>query len=327
MSEQTVLVTGGAGYIGSHACKALARAGLVPVTYDNLENGHDWAVKWGPLERGDTRDTARLAEVLRKHKPIAVMHFAALIAAGESVERPGLYYDNNVAGTLSLLEAMVDAGVDRLLFSSTAAVYGEPQRVPIAEDHPLNPINPYGHSKRFVEQILADFATAKGLRSVALRYFNAAGADPDGELGESHDPETHLIPLTLQAARAGTPVKVFGDQYDTRDGTCIRDYIHVSDLVDAHVLALKQLETAEGFQAFNLGNGEGYSVLEIVEAARQVTGLAIAAEISPPRPGDSPILVADAKEAIRTLGWQPRFTDIATQIDHAWTWIQKNVGS
>ena len=207
MGANTVLVTGGAGYIGSHACKALARAGLVPVTYDNLSNGHDWAVQWGPLERGDTRDKARLAEVLRKHRPAAVMHFAALIAAGESVEQPGIYYDNNVAGTVSLLEAMADEGVDRILFSSTAAVYGEPEQVPIGEDHPLKPINPYGHSKRFVEQILADFARAKGVRSIALRYFNAAGADPDNEIGEAHDPETHLIPLTLAAAQAGRPIK------------------------------------------------------------------------------------------------------------------------
>lgn len=323
MSEQTVLVTGGAGYIGSHACKALARAGLVPVTYDNLSNGHEWAVRWGPLERGDTRDKARLTEVLRKHKPVAVMHFAALIAAGESVERPGLYYDNNVSGTLSVLEAMIAEGVDRILFSSTAAVYGEPEQVPIPESHRLAPINPYGHSKRFVEQMLADFARAEGLRSVALRYFNAAGADPDGEIGEAHDPETHLIPLTLAAARAGTPVKVFGDRYDTRDGTCIRDYIHVTDLVDAHMLALQALETMEGFQVFNLGNGEGYSVLEIIAAARQVTGLEIATEISPPRPGDSPVLVADAQQAIRTLGWRPQLTGISEQIAHAWTWLNR----
>jgi UDP-arabinose 4-epimerase len=321
--RKRVLVTGGAGYVGSHACKALAHAGYVPVVYDNLSRGHAWAVKWGSLERGDLLSPARLAAVIQKHRPVAVMHFAALISVGESVDDPLRYYQNNVGGTINLLEAMRNNGVDRIVFSSTASVYGIPERVPIPETHPQRPLNPYGHSKRMIEQMLSDSAAAFGLKSVSLRYFNAAGADSDGEIGEAHDPETHLIPLVLAAA-AGLRARltIHGTDYSTRDGTCIRDYVHVADLADAHVLALGYLATKSGASAFNLGNGEGFTVREVIAAAQKVTGLKIPLREGPRRPGDPPSLVANAASARRNLGWKPRYRDLEVIIGTAWRWLQ-----
>ncbi len=317
----TVLVTGGAGYVGSHACKTLARAGYTPVTYDSLVHGHDWAVKWGPLEIGDILDSARLEEVITRYRPEAVMHFAAFANVAESVADPAKYYRNNVVGTLSLLDAMRAHGVDRMVFSSTCAVYGVPESVPISEAAALNPINPYGASKAMIERILADYGLAHGLSSVALRYFNAAGADPEGEIGEAHDPETHLIPLVLDAAAGDRPdITVFGDDYDTADGTCIRDYIHVGDLAEAHVLALKELERNDGQIAFNLGTGEGVSILEVIETARRVTGREITVKQGARRAGDPDILLADATRARSDLGWRPRHMDIADVIETAWRW-------
>nr|VFJ53789.1 MAG: UDP-arabinose 4-epimerase [Candidatus Kentron sp. FM]VFJ65404.1 MAG: UDP-arabinose 4-epimerase [Candidatus Kentron sp. FM]VFK08578.1 MAG: UDP-arabinose 4-epimerase [Candidatus Kentron sp. FM] len=316
-----ILVTGGAGYVGSHACKALARAGFTPVTYDNMSRGHPWAVKWGPLEEGDIARRARLDEVIRRYRPMAVMHFAALAYVGESVLNPGGYYRNNVAGTLTLLEALRDHGIHRIIFSSTCAIYGIPEKIPMDEGHPQQPINPYGASKRMVERILSDFRIAHGLRSMALRYFNAAGADPEGEIGEAHDPETHLIPLLLQSAlgqRSATTI--FGDDYDTPDGTCIRDYIHVTDLARAHVLALQALEQGADSGAYNLGNGQGFSVREIIEHAGRVTGCPIPVEIGPRRAGDPPRLIGDASRMRKELGWQPRYSDPDTILATAWRW-------
>ncbi|GIL03125.1 MAG: UDP-glucose 4-epimerase GalE [Alphaproteobacteria bacterium] len=320
-SRQTILVTGGAGYIGSHACKALAAAGHLPVTYDSLVLGHERAVAWGPLERGDITDRPRLAAVLARHRPAAVMHFAALSDVAQSMADPGRYYANNVGGTLCLLEAMRDHGVDRIVLSSTASVYGVPATVPVGEDAPLAPINPYGASKAMAERLIADFAAAHGLGWMALRYFNAAGADPDGETGEDHDPETHLIPLVLAAAagRRGA-VTVNGDDYDTPDGTCIRDYVHVSDLADAHVLALEALLAGSGSAVCNLGNGAGFSVRQVIAAAERTTGRKVPVITGPRRPGDPAVLVADAGRARRLLGWAPRLSDLETIIATAWRW-------
>jgi len=322
---ETVLVTGGAGYIGSHACKALAAAGYRPVCYDNLVYGHPWAVRWGPLEHGDIADRDRLDAVLSRHRPVAVMHFAAYAYVGESVLDPGKYYRNNVLGSLCLLEAMRDHGIQRLVFSSTCATYGVPRQVPIDEEHPQLPINPYGASKLMVERMLADFALAHGIGSVALRYFNAAGADPEGEIGEAHDPETHLIPLVLDAAAGVRPeVNVHGTDYDTPDGTCIRDYIHVSDLASAHLLALARLERLVGANAvslaYNLGNGRGFSVREVIAGAQAVTGRQVEVRHGPRRPGDPPRLVGDARRAVQELGWWPRHADLRQIIATAWQW-------
>jgi UDP-arabinose 4-epimerase len=316
-----VLVTGGAGYIGSHACKALARAGHEPVVYDSLEHGFRDFVRWGPLERGDMLDSERLTAVIRAHKPEAVLHFAAYIAAGESVENPGKYYRNNVGGSLSLLQAMRDEGVGHLVFSSTAAVYGNPLSTPIAEDHRLLPINPYAHSKLFVEQLLHDFGTAHGLKSVALRYFNAAGADPDGELGECHEPETHLIPLALKAAfGAGKPLTVFGSDYDTPDGTPIRDYIHVADLAEAHVAALRHLLAGGASATANLGVGSGYSVRDVLTATERVIGRPVPVVEGPRRAGDPTVLVADPGHAMRLLSWKPNLAALDAIIETAARW-------
>ena len=323
----TVLVTGGAGYVGAHGCKALAEAGYLPVVYDNLVYGHEEAVRWGPFERGDIADRARLDAVFTAHRPVAVMHFAAFAYVGESVTDPGKYYRNNVGGTLALMEAMVAHGVDKMVFSSTCATYGEPRTVPITEDEPQQPINPYGKSKLVVEQMLADFEVAHGLRSVPLRYFNAAGASPEGEIGERHDPETHLIPLALDAAAGkGRALTVFGEDYPTADGTCIRDYIHVGDLADAHVKALDYLAGGGATRAFNLGTGSGVSVREILDAVEQVTGRPVPHTIGPRRPGDPPALVADPSRARSELGWQPRLSDIDTIIATAWEWHRRGDG-
>ncbi|MDG3444144.1 UDP-glucose 4-epimerase GalE [Nitrospirillum amazonense] len=317
--SDTVVVTGGAGFIGSHACKALAQAGFSPVTYDNLSRGPREAVLYGPLEVGDIGDVDRLTAVLRDHDPCAVMHFAAYAHVGESVSDPLLYYRNNVSGSVGLLEAMRDAGVTNLVFSSTCAVYGVPQRVPITEGHPQAPINPYGASKQMMERIIADCEPAWGLRAVILRYFNAAGADPDGDLGENHDPEPHLIPNVLDAALGRKDgLTVNGADYPTPDGTCIRDYIHVSDLADAHILALKHLLNDGTSMALNLGNGNGYSVREVMEAAERVTGLPIPWHVGPRRPGDPPSLVGDATQARRILGWTPERSGLDVQIADAW---------
>lgn len=325
----TILVTGGAGYIGSHACKALARAGYRPVSYDNLVYGHEWAVKWGPLERGDILDRARLDDVMARHKPDAVMHFAAFAYVGESVAEPAKYYRNNVAGSLALIEACRGHGVNSFVFSSTCATYGSPDKLPIGEDTPQRPINPYGASKLMVERMLADFRAAYGLRSVALRYFNAAGADPDGEIGEDHDPEPHVIPLVLDAAAGKREaISVFGDDYATPDGTCIRDYIHVTDLADAHVKALQKLENGSPCrEALNLGTGSGISVRQLIEAAERVTGMPIKVKVAPRRPGDPPELVADAIAARADLGWTPELSDIETILRTAWAWHRRRPSS
>ena len=318
-----ILVTGGAGFVGSHACKALAAAGYRPVVYDNLTTGHRDLVRWGPLEQGDLLDAARLDAVLAAHRPEAVLHFAALSAVGDSVRDPERYRRNNVEGSLALIGAMERHGVRRMIFSSTAAVYGIPQRLPITEDAPLAPINPYGETKAAIERALA----ASELAWTALRYFNAAGADPGGEIGEHHETETHLIPIVLHVALGLRPsVAIFGDDYDTPDGTCVRDYIHVSDLAQAHVLALRRLEGGGASGPLNLGTGRGTSVQEIVDLARAVTGHAIPAEHGPRRPGDPPVLVCSNEAARAVLGWQPRH-DTATQVADAWRWHRGRFGA
>ncbi|MCU0932231.1 MAG: UDP-glucose 4-epimerase GalE [Serpentinimonas sp.] len=320
----TVLVVGGAGYIGSHMVWLLGQRGVNVVTLDDLSSGHADAVTSGRLERGDMADRALLDRIFSSQPVDAVMHFASFIQVGESVEQPARYYRNNVLRTLDLLDAMRAHGVKHFIFSSTAAVFGEPAYTPIDERHPQQPINPYGRTKWMVEQVLADYDRAYGLRSVCLRYFNAAGAHPDGLLGERHDPETHLIPLVLQAAsgrRAG--IKVFGQDYDTPDGTCIRDYIHVMDLAEAHWLALQRLLQGGASGVFNLGNGGGYSVQQVIDVARAHTGREIALEYAPRRPGDPARLVADATLARQELGWVPQYPDLATLVAHAWRWEQR----
>ena len=319
-----VLVTGGAGYIGSHACKALAKAGYTPVAYDNLCFGHEWAAKWGPLERGDILDRTRLNQVLAQYKPEAVMHFAAFTYVGESVGDPGKYYRNNVIGSLTLLEAMRDHSVGRLVFSSTAAVYGIPETGVLREDAAKQPINPYGASKLMAERMIADFAAAHGLAYSVLRYFNASGADPDNQIGEDHDPETHLIPLVLDAISGRRPsIAVFGEDYDTPDGTCIRDYIHVSDLARAHVCALEWLERGGASDAYNLGNGLGASVKQVIESAERVTGLKTPVVKGARRPGDPAVLITDARKAREELGWVPEIADLEAIIATAWAWHQR----
>lgn len=319
-----VLVTGGAGYIGSHACKALAAAGYLPVVYDNMVYGHESAVRWGPLEIGDTSDVLSVRSVIEKHKPVAVMHFAAFAYVGESVQAPAKYYRNNVVGTLGLLEAMSSAGLDKLIFSSTCATYGVPGGKTIHEDQAQAPINPYGRSKLMVEQILRDFDHAYALRSVSLRYFNAAGADPDGEIGEDHDPETHLIPLILDAATGRrADITIYGGDYDTPDGTCVRDYIHVNDLASAHVRALQYLLEGGATEALNLGTGQGYSVREVIAAARKVTGREITVVEGPRRDGDPPYLVAEPGRAGEVLDWSATCSDLESILRTAYAWHQR----
>lgn len=319
-----ILVTGGAGYIGSHVCKAVANAGYVPVTYDNLCAGHAWAVRWGPLEGGDLIDAARLDEVMRKYKPAAVIHLAGLIVVSESVKDPAQYYLNNVNGSIGLLDAMRRNGIERIVFSSSAAVYGEPEITPMPESHPQQPVNPYGTSKQMIERVLQDYARAYNLHSVSLRYFNAAGADAGGEIGEAHPVETHLIPLVLEvAAGKNHSVAIYGENYPTRDGTCIRDYIHVSDLAEAHVLALRYLDNSVGAHAFNLGNGAGTTVREVIDVARRITGHAIPVRLEPPRPGDPAILLADPLRARRLLGWQACHSGLEQMVSSAWDWHRR----
>ena len=320
---RNVIVTGGAGYIGSHTCKALAQAGYRPVTYDNLSQGHEGAVQWGPLERGDINDRDRLDRLFDEYAPEAVLHFAGLTAVGESVENPAIYYANNVRGSLTLLEAMRDHGIDRFVFSSTCATYGEPENIPMGEDHPQIPLSPYGWTKLTIEKAATDYFHAYGLRGAFLRYFNAAGADPEGEIGEAHDPETHLIPLVVDTALGKRPfITIFGDDYPTPDGTCIRDYIHVTDLANAHVSALRYLEANPVCRAFNLGNGRGYSVREIVQSVERVTGEKVNTQMGKRRAGDAPRLVGDAQRARAELGWTPAFAELDVIVDTAWRWAK-----
>jgi len=320
-----VLVTGGAGYIGSQTAKRLALAGHQPIVVDNLSCGHEWAVRWGPFERGDLADRAWLGDVLRRHRVEAVVHFAASTYVGESMANPGLYFRNNAVNSLHLLEAMTAAAIGTIVFSSSCATYGLPQTLPIDESHPQAPVSPYGESKLIVERMLHWFGVAHGVRSAALRYFNAAGADPDGELGEVHDPETHLLPLVIEAALGRRPpVGVFGTDYPTPDGTAIRDYVHVSDLADAHLAALEYLSGGGGSTALNLGTGRGHSVLEVIAAVEQVTGRTVPRKEAPRRAGDPPSLVADARRAAEVLSWTPRFPDLRTIVEHAWRWHSRD---
>lgn len=314
-----VLVTGGAGYVGSHVCKALARAGHLPITFDNLSSGHAWAVNWGPLEQGDICDFPRLLEVMAQHGPQAVIHLAALSSVRDSFADPIGYHRVNFTGTQMVIEAARGAGAHRIVFSSTCAIYG-PAQGPIREDHRQAPISPYGTTKLLAEEALAAAADRFGIRPVALRYFNAAGADPEGQIGEAHDPETHLIPLVLEAAAEGRTVQIYGARYPTRDGTCVRDYVHVSDLADAHLQALELTEGRDGFWAFNLGTGRGISNHELVQVARRVTGREIKVYLAEPRPGDAASLTADPCRAQARLGWFPRLSDIDTVVETAWRW-------
>ncbi len=318
-----VIVTGGAGYIGSHACKALAKAGFVPVTFDNLVTGWEDAVKFGPFEKGDLLDRARLDEVFIKYNPIAVMHFAALSQVGESMTEPGKYWLNNVGGSLNLIQATVDAGVRNFVFSSTCATYGDHDNVTLDEEVGQLPINAYGASKRAIEDILHNFEGATGLLSVIFRYFNVAGSDPDGEVGEFHRPETHIIPLILDAIDGKRDaLTIFGTDYDTRDGTCIRDYVHVCDLVEAHVLGLKYLLDGKGSRIFNLGTGSGFSVREVIDHARAVTGRDVPYTEGKRRPGDCTKLVSGSTRAKNELGWEPKRSKLDLMIADAWRWHQ-----
>ena len=315
-----ILVTGGAGYVGSHCVRKLIQAGHDPLVYDNLSRGHAAAVPPGRLVVGDLSDQEKLANLMRERQIEAVMHFAAFALVGESVEQPQLYYANNVLGSFHLLDAMRQAGVKKLVFSSTTATYGTPERMPIAERTPQQPINPYGFSKLVVERMLDDFAAAHGFGGAALRYFNAAGAAPDGSIGEDHTPESHLIPIVLQVALGQREkISIFGEDYPTPDGTCVRDYVHVDDLADAHLAALARLQPGRVIKV-NLGTGRGYSVREVVEACRRITGHAIPVATGPRRAGDPPELVADARLAQEILGWQPQYTTIEAIVETAWNW-------
>jgi UDP-glucose 4-epimerase len=320
-----VLVTGGAGYIGSHAVKALRRAGHQVVVYDNFLAGHRPAAEAalggsGTLVEGDIRDTACLTDTIQSQHIGAVMHFAASLSVGASVRDPLGYYANNVMGAWSVLQSMVTAGVTNLVFSSTAAVFGNPERTPITEDHPRRPINPYGETKLAVERALPHFERAYGVRSIALRYFNAAGADPDGELGEDHDPEEHVIPRALDAALGRASFQIFGDDYETPDGTCLRDYVHVTDLAEAHLLALNALIAGRKSAIYNLGNGRPTSVRQVLEAVKRVTGHAVPYSQGPRRPGDPAVLYASSDRIKSELGWEPRYEDIDTIVETAWRW-------
>ena len=321
LSRARVLVTGGAGFIGAHACKAVAEAGGLPVAYDNLTTGHADSVMWGPLVRGDVRDRAALGSALKQFRIDTILHFAASAYVGESVTNPALYFDNNVGGMIALLDAARDAGIGQIVFSSSCATYGIPETLPIRETSPQAPINPYGRTKLICEQMLRDYGAAYGLRHVALRYFNAAGADPSGLLGERHEPETHLIPLALRAAAGGVPLQVFGNDYPTPDGTCVRDYIHVSDLARAHVLAVGHLAAGGAELAVNLGTGRGLSVLGIAAAIERVTGRAVPIRFAPRRAGDPPVLTADPARAAQMLGFRTELSDIDTIVAHAAPWF------
>ena len=319
-----ILIVGGAGYIGSHVNKELNKRGYETVIFDNLSYGHEDFVKWGNFERVDLEDIERLRELFCKYPVDAVMHFAAFTYVGESVEDPQKYYMNNLKNTLNLLQVMLEFDVKYFVFSSTCATYGNPLKIPITEDHPQNPINPYGRAKLMVENVLEDYCHAYGLKYVALRYFNAAGADVDGEIGELHDPETHLIPLILDAASGEREdIKIFGTDYNTPDGTCIRDYVHVTDLADAHIKALEYLKNGGKSDFFNLGNGNGFSVREVIETARKITGKKIKAVEDVRRPGDPPVLVGSSKKAREILKWEPKYDDLSRIVETAWKWHEK----
>jgi UDP-glucose 4-epimerase len=315
-----ILVVGGAGYIGAHTCLDLFNKGFTPIVYDNLSNGHAEFVKWGPLEIGDIRNRSRLDEVLKKYAPLAIMHFAAMIEVGASVQDPIGYYDNNVAGTITLLRAAQAAGIDKMVFSSTCATYGIPSSIPMNEAHAQSPINPYGRSKLIVEQILKDLDFYRGFRSFVLRYFNAAGADPEGRIGEWHSPETHAIPIAIETILGRRPhFQVLGTDYDTRDGTCVRDFVHVLDLADAHTRAIEHLLNNGTSHALNLGTGHGTTVRELLDTVQRVTGRDFNIKYGPRRSGDSPSLVADNALAKQTIGWSPRH-DLPSIIGTAWNW-------
>jgi UDP-glucose 4-epimerase len=316
-----ILVVGGAGYIGSHMVKQLSLSGTDVITLDNLSRGYKDAVKYGQLIEGDLGDNAVLDKIFSEHNIDAVMHFAAFIEVGESVTKPAMYYQNNVSNTQILLDAMVRHDVKHFIFSSTAAIFGEPEYTPIDEAHKKAPINPYGRSKLMVEHILEDYDTAYGLKSTCLRYFNAAGADPDGELGERHNPESHLVPLILQAASGRREdIKVFGNDYPTDDGTCVRDYVHINDLCEAHSLALENMKKTGQSARYNLGNGKGFSVQQVIDAAKQVSGKDFTVTHADRRSGDPAVLVADSKLAQQELGWAPKFDQLETIIETAWDW-------
>jgi UDP-arabinose 4-epimerase len=318
-----ILVTGGAGYVGSHACKALAAAGFEPVVFDNLCAGHESAVKWGPLERGDLLDRDRIADVIRKYQPGGAMHFASFAYVGESVTNPGKYWRNNVSGAINLCDALISVKVPAIVFSSSCTVYGFTATKLISETEPVAPINPYGNTKRAIEIMLSDYEAAKGLRNTVLRYFNAAGCDADGEVGEVHDPETHLIPLAISAATGdGEALKIFGTDYPTPDGTCIRDYIHVTDLADAHVRAICRMLDGGDSELFNLGAGEGYSVREVLKGVSRIVGNVVPAADSGRRPGDPARLVADIAHARQVLGWEPRNSSLDNILSSAWNWYR-----
>ena len=321
---KNILIVGGAGYIGSHTNKLLNAAGYKTVVFDNLSTGHRRLARWGEFFKGDIGKPADLARCFKKYQVSAVMHFSAFAYVGESVTDPAKYYYNNVAKTLNLLNAMRLAGVGKFIFSSSCAVYGAPVSLPMHENLPFNPVNPYGRTKRMVEDILSDYSAAYGLKYVALRYFNAAGADPEGETGELHDPETHLIPLALDAAAGRRrSINIFGSDYNTPDGTCLRDYIHVTDLAQAHLLALKYLEKGGESGGFNLGNGKGFSVREVIRTAEKVTGRKIIVAMAPRRAGDPAALVASSSKARKVLGWRPKYSVLETIVAHAWQWHKK----
>jgi len=318
---KVVLVTGGAGYIGSHTCKALAKSGFLPVVLDNLSTGHAWAVKWGPLVEGDISDRHLVRDTLTRYRADAVIHFAANALVGESMKDPYKYLHGNVAGSLSLLEGMKEAGVRRIVFSSTCATYGEPTNIPISEATPQIPVNPYGESKLFVERALEWYGRAHGFSWAAMRYFNAAGADPEGEIGECHDPESHLIPLVVDAALGiRPPVQIMGTDYPTPDGTAIRDYIHVEDLADAHIRALRYLETGGASSAMNLGTGRGYSVREVIAAVERASGATVPARETSRRIGDPPVLIADNRRAQELLSWRAKYSTLDDIVRTAWAW-------
>lgn len=323
MTERHVLVTGGAGYIGSHACKALKAAGYLPVTFDNLATGWRDAVKFGPFEEGDLADRARLDEAFARWRPAAVMHFAAISLVGDAMRDPGSYWRVNVLGALNLIEAALAAECRDFVFSSTCATYGDRDGVVLDEDTPQAPLNAYGKSKMAIEQMLGDFGASHGLNAVIFRYFNVAGADPEGEVGEFHRPETHLIPLMLDAIDGKRPaLTVFGTDYPTRDGTCLRDYVHVADLIDAHVAGLRWLEAGRGPRVFCLGTGNGFTVREVIDQARTVTNREVPVIWGDRRAGDAVALVSGSERARRELGWQPARSDMATMIADAWRWHQ-----
>lgn len=327
MSTDRVLIVGGAGYIGSHAAKAVRLAGREPVVFDDMSCGREHAVRWGPLVKGDIRDAEAVRAALRTYKPAAVMQFAARIEVGEGEKDPAHFYDNNVAGTLNLVRVMLEEGVRNLVFSSTCAIYGNPDRLPLTEDLPKRPVSVYGRTKLICEQMLEDISRAHELNFAALRYFNAAGADPDGEIGEEHEPETHLIPNAIKAAVGlGGPMKLFGTDYPTIDGTCVRDYVHVSDLATAHILAAERIVAGRTNLQLNLGGGDGRTVKQVLTAVQKATGKAVPVDVSPRRAGDAVSLYADTTNVTRELGWKPKHSDIDTIVSTAWAFHRRAWG-